>query len=247
MTHLMINNPEDAIFGLEQAIEIDPQHYKSLKHLAQILTQEKKFKETHQLYKTLLNSYPTDPAMIPDIIKIAMINEKHDDIVSYIDEWKSLAIENVFVRRNLAAGLAVCGKYLLKHNQQEKGQTSLKDAASLSNGEEKILQNIIDTYIEMNLSNDGIDVLKEYTNERTNRIALKTMELELYYNAKKPSKDILNISKELLEKGVKDPKVYLISVKCLIESGQNKEQVKQKYDEAITYFPELKNELKKYL
>jgi hypothetical protein len=61
------------------------------------------------------------PERIPDLIKLAVVNKKYDDIFFFYDFSQKIEIQDIVIKKHLAAGLAICGKFLLDGEKKKKG------------------------------------------------------------------------------------------------------------------------------
>lgn len=148
--------------SFEKGIEKEPLGYKCLDGLLKFFIKKGRHKEAYQAAITLVQNFPVSPDKVADIVKISVLNEKFDDVITVSDAYAKVKEKSPRTKTYMAAGLAVTGKHFFRVNRKDDGSKSLEKAAKICEGKKEIMSSITETYSQNGMSDKAEEVLKKY-------------------------------------------------------------------------------------
>jgi tetratricopeptide (TPR) repeat protein len=233
------SNNSEALKLLEENVEQNPKHYKSLTKITECYTINKQFEDAYISASTLLENYPLHPERIPEMTRLSIQNRKYEDIKNYAKIFSSLKNVSEQLQTYVAAGLAICGRFLCLQEKNPNGEKVLLRAAKICEGKINVLRNLSETFMKLNKKNDAIALLAEYKTDKTDDMELNVLIFELEASGLDISQKIVK-GRELLSKGFKHPRIYELLIKELAESGFKADLKEDLYFEACNEFPDAK-------
>ena len=162
LAHLADHQPDLAKESFEKGIEKEPLGYKCLDGLFKLLIKKGEHKSAYNTAITILQNYPVSPDKVADIVKVSVLNEKYDDVVTVSDAYAKVKEKSPRTKTYMAAGLAVTGKHFFRVQRKDDASKSLEKAAKISDGKKEIMGSITETYSQNGMSDKAQEVLKKY-------------------------------------------------------------------------------------
>ncbi|HLE11152.1 MAG: hypothetical protein A2504_16730 [Bdellovibrionales bacterium RIFOXYD12_FULL_39_22] len=238
-TYVRLNKLEEARAAYRKGLESNNKSYNCIKGLIDLSMQMKRYEDAYTFSKKLIENYPVNPNKIADLVRLSITNHKYEDVVNYCKIFSGLEEKTDAVKKHLAAGLAVCGKYLIAKQDKENGVNALMEAAKLSDGKREILYSVIKSLLQVGAKNKAQQVLEEYSNDQTDAADFSIMELEIVYETEDPGR-AFNLGSSLLKKGIKDHRVFEIVIKTSLSLGRDMGAIENITFDAIKAHPDKK-------
>lgn len=231
-------NYEQAIKYFKQSDDIRENWYRNLKNLAYAYDKAKKWPEAYEVQKRILEKFPLSPERIPDLIKLAVVNKKYDDIFFFYDFSQKIEIQDTVIKKHLAAGLAICGKFLLDGGKKKKGVEAIKLCAQLSDGSMEILKSIIPTLLKAGIFSCAKEIMVLYAEKWADNTDFKMLELEVLSQSAHMEKEALAYGFKLVRQGVERVELYSTVLTLSIKLKRNPSFIEELLGDAIRKFPE---------
>lgn len=232
--------------NFEEGLTFDSKNYKCLNALYKLFQEQSQFTDAYRIAKTILTDYPLNPSKIPELIRLSIQNADFESILGFASVLNQIENTDPELKRNISAGLAICGKFFMTIDKKTEGKKSLEDSAKLSEGKKEIVENILNTLIDNNEVDFAEGVLTKYAGDTFDVKAFDILIFQLDCKRCSPD-DIFLKAKTLINKGTKDILVYKPLIKAMKEMGKSVEDIEDITFEASREFPEYKEELQKDL
>ncbi|WP_127718126.1 hypothetical protein [Halobacteriovorax sp. HLS] len=234
--YLQHGDEQTSLLFFEKALEINFKHYSSLKELIKGYQVLGKNVEAYETTKKLLANYPINPSLLPDLIRLSLLNKQYDDLLNFSKFFQSLDEKSPSLRTNIAASLVICGKYYFESGNNTKAIQVLLEATKSSMGKLQIIQNIVQTLILNKEVKVARDILYKFEPLHANDENYQILEVELAsYN-----NDNTTVSKKglpLIQKGIVNKTLYQAVIKTSIQTNRKKDFINELIDTAIGHFP----------
>lgn len=230
----------DAIKYFKQSNDIKNGSYRNLKALAQSYNSAKLWTEAYETHKQLIEKFPLGADRIPELIKLAVINKRYDDIFFFYDFFQKLEVQDKIIKRHLSAGLAICGKFLLEAGKKKKGLEAIKLSAESSEGSLEILKSIIPALLKAGVFSNARELLMKYHDELGDLNDYKVLELEVLSQSANKQKEALAFGYKLLRSGVVETEVYTTVLTLSYQLKRNPAFIAEVLNDAVHKFPESK-------
>jgi len=249
--HRELKNIPEAKDCFKKALSFKDDHYKSLRHLAEICLELGEYEESYQLNSKILDNYPFNPERIPELTRLSITTKRYEDILNYLKIFTDLKeLGNELVTKFISAGLAICGRYLFTRRDppdQVRGLDALRQSAKLCRGKKEILKSIVKTLIEAQKADEAKKILEQYATEDTNGNDFIFMQIEILDSFSKDPLPILNLGQPLVISKYENSKLYEIMIKRSIEAKRKKAGIEGIINQAIILFPDEKEKYEKIL
>jgi tetratricopeptide (TPR) repeat protein len=240
------NLTEKAMVSFEESHLHNSDYFRALKHLGSIYYQTKDFKKAYEINFLMAKKYPVLPEKIPELIRLSIINKKYEDINNYLKIFSNTKTVKPETEVSLAAGLAVLGKYFVQNHENEKGLAALKAAFKFSNGKYEILDSIMNTFEECR----SLDVLLELFDSTDLSQWSENIQGLYFHTLHYVSSDdamVLSTGEQLLKKKIKNVHIYRGLIERAIRMHRKIGKIEGLVLEAITTFPDKRDEFEQML
>lgn len=231
-------NFKQALEFFSQALQAKPDHYKSLRGKSDILLKLGQWNEAYDVNKQIMEFYPLNPQRLPELIKISVVNKKYDDIFYFYQFFQKLEQRDPVIQKHIAAGLALCGKFLFENGNDKKGMDALNSAASFSSGRVEITKTIVTTLLENGKFARAREILYDTPEELTSSAEFRLLELDLLSRSTKYVKEALSIGLGLIQEGKGDFKVYDTVIQTSIQLKRNPTIIEELINDAAHKYPD---------
>ncbi|WP_127716240.1 hypothetical protein [Halobacteriovorax sp. HLS] len=222
---------------LSENLELNYKHYKTLKELAKLYKKQSRFKDQYDISSLLLENYTLNPEQIPDLTKLSIQNEKYEDIWNYSKVFSKVKTQSSKIRQFISAGLAICGRFMVKTNRIDEGKKAIVKSAKLSNGKIEILKNLVHSLHQIGDKESAQKIISDYTNDNTDETQLEVLKFEIF--AKESlTPQTLEKGRALLKSGVNTIEIYNIMIEKLVKGNVKKDTIIELIDEAKKAYPE---------
>lgn len=237
----------DAQKAFEAGLAIQPIHYRCLFGLLDVLITTKEHSRAYEIAKTISTNYTVPVKKIPDLIRLSIVNSKYEDILDFYNVVSNMNEVEDTLSAHIAAGLVVCGTYLLKQkNDPENALKAYKKTETFSKGRPKIVKKIITDLFEANMETDADYFVSRAPDEVKDSAELEVARLEMLVRQNK-SEDALNLALNLIRKKIPAPRAYHTAIKISIDIKRSRNNIEDLIGQATSSFPDLKSEFESYL
>lgn len=228
---------ETSLLFFEKAIELNSKHYLSLKELIKGYRELKESEKAYDTSKLLLSNYPINPANLPDLIRLSLLNKKYEDLINYSTFFHSLEEKCPSIKTTIAASLVICGKFFFENDDNAQAIQTLLEAVKASSGKLSIIQNIVHILMKHGQVKIAYEVLMNFEPLHGNDKSYQILEIELC-SLNNDVKTVLRKGLPLAQKGVVDRNLYIAVIKCSVKAKRNEQNISNLILMAIKHFPE---------
>ena len=137
----------------------------------------------------------------------------------------------------ISAGLAICGRFMVKTNRAEEGKKAIAKSAKLANGKFEILKNLSNSLLEINDKEGAEKILSKYVNENTDQDKLEIYNFELFSkNSLTPQ--AIEKGRKLIDGGFKRIEIYKIMIEKLVTGNAKRDMIEDLVNETKREFPD---------
>ncbi|MCK5883532.1 MAG: hypothetical protein KAG61_07570 [Bacteriovoracaceae bacterium] len=242
------NNADDAISFIADGLKDNPKNYYCLSFGTTLLFDQKRYVEAYDYAQKLLENYPLSPMRIPELIRLSIATQNFEDIVGFGELFKELENLGGTVKRYISAGLATCGRYLVKKDDFESASPILKEALSYSNGKVMILENIVWSYCLAGELLQGRAVYQKMCEVfKIDENRMKEYDLRMVNEFSNDITETILLGAKIIGEGVSSFSVFKLVLNSMIGLDRKEELREDIIHTAIKKFPESKDEFLKYL
>lgn len=231
-------SPREALPFLEEAHALDPKSYRPLQLLSSTYSQLKMWVEAYDTRKFMLQNYPLNPEIIPELIKLSVVNEKFDDIFEYLKIFEKLEEKNPQLEKYIAAGLTLCGKFLLQKGDKERGVSAMQKAVKLSNGQIEVIKTASTQLLERGLFAASMDIIDEFKEVHKDNPEFRIVQMQILAQSPKTLAQAFKTGLELIAQGHKRQEVYENVIKLAVKLKRKPEFIEDLVFDAAKLFPE---------
>lgn len=240
------SNEQKAENMLLDNLQQNAKHYLSLKELAKLYKNQSRFKDQYEMSSRILGDYALNPEKIPDLTKLSIQNEKYEDIWNYTKVFSVIKSPSDKIKQFISAGLAICGRFMVKSSRPDEGKKAILKSAKMSNGKFEILKNLAESLLLIGDKEGANKLLMENANENTDEVSLEVFLFELFARESLTPKT-LEKGRKLLNSGVKAPEIYQILIEKLISGGAKLTMIEDLVLDAKKDFPDLSEKFDNFL
>lgn len=234
------NNLEKAEVAFEEAHCLSPKAYLPLKYLAETTYRNKKWDVAYEVRKRMLELFPINPESIPELIKLSVVNEHFDDVFHYLKLFDDLEERGPQLERHIAAGLALCGKFLLQNEadgDKERGVSALKRAVEMSQGQIEVIKMACTLFLEQGLYTASREIIDEYRDRYRADREFHLVEMQILAQSRSTLAKALKLGLELLSTGHRDTVVFENVIRLAIQLKRKPEFIRNLISEALYDHP----------
>lgn len=243
---IKLEKDEEAKKALQDGLEKNPKHYKCARALSDIYFEQKLYLQSYELECMLSEAYPINPNRIPSLTRISLASQKYEDILNYCEVFRSLKEQSNTIKKYIAAGLALCGKYLMKEGDTDKAIQMLMEASEMSDGNGSIIETVSTALVSKKKLKEMKIVLTQHVSDTTPERVTDVMEFLLFAEENTVS-DIFRMGRQLITKGVKHEALYSVMLRKGIEGGMKFDRIEDLYFEAKNACPDYTYKFDKLL
>lgn len=254
------NNKDAAIEYYKRSLEINPQYYNSLIKILNIHIKKNEYKKAYPYLLQILKNFPVDPTQLSNIAKTFVAAEDIRGLLSFCDNYISLEkLEQMFEQyenksaqvvstlNQVAIYLVASAKFCTQNldNQQAKELLIKANKIMGEGGHVKIKSQIINELVAMGEKNQAMEILESISDQDISNDLMVT-KIFLEQNTMQPGK-LLDEGLKLLNKGLKDPRIYDIVIRHSVSLGKRKAFIEDIIQEATKNHPSMSNHFKRYI
>jgi tetratricopeptide (TPR) repeat protein len=228
---------EPAINALKEAISMDENHYKSYCALFDTYFSAGMYKDAYETGKILTQKFPINPSRLPNLVKVSLANKEYEDVNNFVQIFMELDDKDPDVSKQLSAGLIVSGKILGQAGHIERAVFNLKKAAEFCEGEKKVLVNALENMIAFKATKEAKALMLKIQEDNAWDQDYDILELK-YLLAEEDFGDALTKGLKLVNKGIKEPEIFVTCLEASISIGRRKDAVEEILENAIKACPE---------
>ena len=238
----------DAQGSYLKGVSFNKIHYKCLVGLFELFMSQKAYREAYDVIRRVQKYFPANPKRLASVIRLAVLNEKFEDIETLYQIFKDMELREEEVTRHMVAGLIVSAQNRLRKNEKERAAESLKDASISCAGQTGFLRRIVEVLAENAISEPIQDVLNRFPPAKqkdTDYLASRYLQMNL---TAAPGVSI-QYGQSLIRDGHHSLSLYLTLTSRMAQSGM-KDAAESLYYDGLKRFPAEKarfEELKRVL
>ena len=152
----------DARGSYLKGISFNKIHYKCLVGLFELFMSQKAYREAYDVIRRVQKYFPANPKRLASVIRLAVLNEKFEDIETLYSIFKDMELRDDEIVRHMIAGLIVAGQNRLRKGESPRAVEIFNDAAISCAGQTNFLRKIIEVMSDHNLGEPMQDVLSRF-------------------------------------------------------------------------------------
>ncbi|MGE0616225.1 MAG: response regulator [Bacteriovoracia bacterium] len=231
---------DEAKGSYDKGLDHNKIHYKCLIGLYELLMEQKKFTEAYEAVKKVSRYFPANPQRLTEVLRLAVINQKFEDIERYYQVFTTIDQRNNDLIKYVCAALVVCGKYYLTKSANSRALDLFQKAATTGTGRTKILREIISVLVAKQMINDCEVFLKRFPADTMKGEDFAACEY-MIANASLTADLLVDRGRKYIKAGVHDPLVYRILIQRSREAGLS-DYADTLIQEASTRWPAQKDD-----
>lgn len=230
--------------SFQEGLALNPEHYKCMNTLFNIYLEEKNYDKAYELGSTLYKKFPISPTRIPEMTRLMIASNNFNDIMEIAALFAKEENMDPLMITYIAAALAIAAKHFAVLNNKDETLKIVKQGSVLANGNVKILRNMANSLIRVDLAPEAEKLLKIVSEVDQSTENYQLMDFEIN-NALLPAGEIIKRGQILIQKGIVDQTLFEITLKRFMEGGFKQEAIEDLYHKTLKHFPHLKNTLPK--
>jgi CheY-like chemotaxis protein len=152
----------DARGSFLKGISFNKIHYKCLVGLFDLFMSQKSYAEAYDIIRRVQKYFPANPRRLASVIRLAVLNEKFEDIETLYSIFKEMEIRDDDITRHMVAGLIVAAQNRLRKGEQQRAVEVFNDAAVSCAGQTGYLRKIVEILCDNNLPEAVQGVLNRF-------------------------------------------------------------------------------------
>jgi tetratricopeptide (TPR) repeat protein len=232
---------------LREALSSNPNHYNAYVALFEILYTKKAYKEAYEIGVKLRKSFPLNPVRVPALIRLSVLNQSHDDVLSIAEDLMADDRISSEVRSHTAAGLVVAGKHFLRIGEAETALQTFKKADFMGRSGISILKEIALTLLAAGKDEEASHYIAKLPDEEKNSPEIRLAQLRALESAGGTPEEILRLGRALQDREIIDPDLYELVIKASVELKRRYSLIEAIVSEAVEHFPEQKSRYQRWL
>jgi tetratricopeptide (TPR) repeat protein len=230
---------DEALQCYELGLSHDPLHYRCLLGLF-----EGSFKnaDNEKAYKTgqkLCAHHAVPFKHIPLLIRVSIRNKKFDEVLAFYKDADALHRVEPTATLSLAAGLVVCGMWMLKQGNKGQALDAFRKAEMSSQGNPKILLRIIVELASKGFETEMKAMMSRLPEGIKDSPEIRLAELDFHLSHAGSEPKALQAALELIQLGQDSAKVYRVAIELSTKLGRKDKHVRELFDQAVAKHPEL--------
>lgn len=237
---------EKAISSYEESVQHNPEYFKSLNRLRSIYYHQNDYKKAYNINLTMAKKYPTPSHLIPELVRLSIINEKYEDINNYLKVYRTIQTPEPQTQTSISAGLAILGKYFINQREIDKAVDALKGSFKFSNGKYEILKSISQSFEECEKLNVLLDMFEETDLDQWPE-NVQGVYFHVIHLTSKDDQMVIMTGERLLAKKIKDVLIYRGLIERSINMKRKLGSLESLVLQATRDFPDYKSEFEDLL
>jgi DNA-binding NarL/FixJ family response regulator len=218
-------------------------HYKCMVGLYDIFMKTQQHDRAYDVVKKISQYFPANPKRLSEVLRLAIMNKKYEDVEKYYQIFCNIDERSELLINYICAALVVCGKYYLQTRNRSRALELFQKAGATSAGRTKILREIVQALLDHRLATEATQFLARFPVETHTSSEYQILDF-LIANQISTISSILTKGRDLLQKGVKDERVYEVMIARYIE-GKLFSAADDLLSDAIAKFPDSKEKFEK--
>lgn len=229
---------QKSCLAFDNALELSPLHHKTLgaAHLAYM--ENKEYSKAYKCVAQILKNYPLNPEKISAYLKVLIATKNYQDVIEFSENLVKAKDLMEPVKIEVAAGLSMASKYLLKNNQKNFARKSATKVIELGIKQPIILSTAMNTLIDLGDINPVRNMLLNIpTEDMDENLLIVDFKLQDKLEA---AGLVFKRGIELTTKNIHAPDIYEILIRRAKELKRTPEQIDDLVFNASKFNPKLK-------
>lgn len=209
---------EDAGENYRQGLKYNKIHYKCLTGLYDLLMKQKNYEAAYDIVKRLAQYFPANPNRLAGVLRLAIMTSNYDDIEGYYRIFTQLDNRTDELIRYVCSALAVTGKYYLGRNTRSRALELFEKVAVTCAGRIQFMRYVVEALVDSDCTRDAADYLTFFP-PATRGQPDYLMSALVVAGATRPSGEVVQLARDLINKGIDHPCVYLVLIKHSAKAG----------------------------
>ncbi|MBT3982224.1 MAG: hypothetical protein HOE90_12770 [Bacteriovoracaceae bacterium] len=213
------------------------ENYMCLAAYSKLLMDQKKFKESYEINKKFIDTFPIRPKFVRQTILLALANHKQDDIeelTEIIPTLRSVSQENNNI---LAAGLIICAKYLFEGGCEKPALKSIRNCFALAPDRPQILEEGCIVLASNGHQKKAITILEKNSGIKMPKSVFLQIQMEIYYHSEDYD-NILKIGQNIINAQTNGSRCHRIFLEVAGKMKLGENQIQRVLDDAKKKFPD---------
>lgn len=230
---------EKAVEVFRRGLEMNSKHLKCVLGLFDTFVETQQYEAAYELCIDIYKNHPINPARIPKLITVFVFSQHFETMMEFselVEKFDESELDQT-VRNYLSAGLAVCAKFCVRKNDEQRALEFYKKSILASKGKISVVREVFLDLTRLGKSDD-VEILKALIPAETQKsVEFKALNFECL-NVVATAPQVLQAGVELLKNGVKNPQLFEIVIRRSIELNRSQASIEQIVHEACQTYPE---------
>jgi CheY-like chemotaxis protein len=209
----------DAQGSYLKGISFNKIHYKCLVGLFELFMSQKAYREAYDVIRRVQKYFPANPKRLASVIRLAVLNEKFEDIETLYSIYKDMELRDDEITRHMIAGLIVAGQNRLRKGERDRAVEIFKNAAVSCAGQTGFLRRILEVMSDYNLAEAMQDVLNRFPADKQKDSDFLVSRYLFMNQTAEPGISI-QFGQNLVREGHHTVSLYLVLAARLLQTGK---------------------------
>ena len=215
--------------------------YKCLIDLYELLLTQKKYTDAYRVLQKLLPYFPEDSDRLMQFFRLAVVTKNYADVEKYFDIYLAGDDRSDVLVQFVCSTMIHTGKHYIETKQLERGLEMLQKASVAASGRPLLLRELVLYCVGAGLLDVAQDFMRKFPPDSHQNSDFLALEYQIA-DKTRVSGQVIDIGWRLLDQGVRDPLIYLILIRRLMERGKS-DPAEHLAWEAIGRWPEQRSNL----
>jgi len=234
------NGIQAAIGAYQEGLAHNPIHYRSLTGLFDAQTKLDQKADSYQTVKSLASNFPISPKRLADVFELAVRTKNFADVDQFFHLYTKLENRPEDLTKRVIAGMIVCGSYLLRNGEEERGLEAITKAINSSGKKATVIREAARALARSDKADKAEETLMLM--DPADRETDEVKALDFYIRTRQlDTAQWVDHGRKLIREGLKDYDLFRLTLQGLKELG-NDDKVKELLAEAKAAMPEHADE-----
>ena len=194
-------------------------YYKCLIDLYELLLGQKKYADAYRVSQRLLPYFPEDSDRLMQFFRLAIVTKNYADVEKYFDIYLAGDDRSDTLVQFVCSTMIHTAKHYLETKQTVRGLSILQKTSIAASGRPTLLRELILFCVNAGYLEQAQEFMRKFPADIRQNADYLALEYMLA-DKTRVSGQVIDMGWRLLDQGVRDPLIYQILIKRLVERGK---------------------------
>ena len=201
------------------ALGYQKDYYKCLIDLYELLLGQKKYNDAYRVSQKLLPYFPEDSDRLMQFFRLAIVTKNYADVEKFFDIYLAGDDRSDVLVQFVCSTMIHTAKHYLETKQTVRGLSILQKTSIAASGRPTLLRELILYCVGAGLLEQAQEFMRKFPADIRQNADYLALEYQLA-DKTRVSGQVIDMGWRLLDQGVRDPLIYQILIKRLMERGK---------------------------